>query len=107
MTADAATTPDFGPVAATLRKEVRAFYANRPGFLDSPPGARTLDTNSSLAERRGGLLLEMLASECEFQGLGGARVLDVGCGFGALSVFFAAQGASVTGIDLVPDRFEV
>jgi 2-polyprenyl-6-hydroxyphenyl methylase/3-demethylubiquinone-9 3-methyltransferase len=39
--------------------------------------------------------------------LGGARVLDVGCGGGLLAEALAAAGASVTGIDLAPGMIEV
>jgi SAM-dependent methyltransferase len=37
----------------------------------------------------------------------GLRLLDLGCGFGALSVFFAAQGAIVTGVDPIESRLHV
>jgi SAM-dependent methyltransferase len=86
---------------------VRRFYGDRPEFLASPAGINTVDTNSSLAERRGDLLVEMLTPRWQAEGLEHARVVDVGCGFGALSAFFAAHGAAVTGIDLVQDRFAV
>ena len=39
--------------------------------------------------------------------LGGARVLDVGCGGGILSEALARAGAQVTGIDLAPRVLEV
>lgn len=34
------------------------------------------------------------------------RLLDIGCGYGALALFFAMQGISVTGIDLREDGIE-
>ncbi|MDR2488513.1 MAG: class I SAM-dependent methyltransferase [Desulfovibrio sp.] len=34
------------------------------------------------------------------------RILDIGCGYGALAIFFAMHGMSVTGIDLKPDGLE-
>ena len=39
--------------------------------------------------------------------LGGARVLDVGCGGGLLCEALARAGAHVTGIDLAPGMIEV
>ncbi len=39
--------------------------------------------------------------------LGGARVLDVGCGGGLLCEAFARAGAKVSGIDLAPGMIEV
>jgi SAM-dependent methyltransferase len=35
-----------------------------------------------------------------------ARVLDVGCGYGALAVFFALQGIEAVGIDLKEDQLQ-
>ncbi len=40
-------------------------------------------------------------------GLDGLRVLDVGCGAGLLSEAMAAEGASVTGIDLAGESLQV
>lgn len=34
------------------------------------------------------------------------RVLDIGCGYGALAIFFAMQGIKVTGIDLRTDGLD-
>ncbi|VAV85063.1 hypothetical protein MNBD_DELTA01-422 [hydrothermal vent metagenome] len=39
-------------------------------------------------------------------GLGGKRVLDIGCGGGILSESFAKEGGVVTGIDLAPTAIE-
>ncbi len=35
-----------------------------------------------------------------------ARVLDIGCGYGALAIFFALQGIEVVGIDLKSDALQ-
>ena len=35
-----------------------------------------------------------------------ARVLDIGCGYGALAIFFAMRGMEVTGIDLQGEALE-
>ncbi len=40
-------------------------------------------------------------------GIAGRQVLDVGCGGGLLAESMAAQGAAVTGIDMVPEALEV
>jgi 2-polyprenyl-6-hydroxyphenyl methylase/3-demethylubiquinone-9 3-methyltransferase len=40
-------------------------------------------------------------------GLGGARVLDVGCGAGLLSEALAREGAEVSALDLAPELIEV
>jgi ubiquinone/menaquinone biosynthesis C-methylase UbiE len=37
----------------------------------------------------------------------GLRVLDLGCGFGAVSAYFAAHGAEVTGIDPNEERLQI
>lgn len=39
-------------------------------------------------------------------GVGGLRILDVGCGAGDSSVYFLKRGAYVTGIDLVPTSID-
>jgi ubiquinone/menaquinone biosynthesis C-methylase UbiE len=39
--------------------------------------------------------------------INGKRVLDLGCGMGDASLFFASQGASVTSIDISPEMIKV
>jgi SAM-dependent methyltransferase len=52
--------------------------------------------------------VEFLSFAIERMGpLGGARLLEVGCGTGALSVFLALQGATVTGIDVSEEAVRV
>jgi ubiquinone/menaquinone biosynthesis C-methylase UbiE len=97
---------DFAPVAESLRRSVLSFYAERGETLDGAAGANTLETNSGYVERRASPLLELLF-RASGRSLEGLQVLDLGCGFGALSLYFAARGGLVTGIDPVEDRLGV
>jgi SAM-dependent methyltransferase len=100
-------TRDFTPIADSLRSRVIEFYAERGESLEGPGGINTLETNSGFVERRATPLLETLRRVTGRDSIEGLRVSDLGCGFGALSVFFAGQGAIVTGIDPIADRLEV
>lgn len=96
---------DFAPVAVSLRREVlRVYYEDGKRLVDTA-GLNTLATNSGLAESRTAILERALA-EAGIESLNGRRVLDIGCGFGALALVLAARGASVTAIDPKADRFE-
>ena len=101
------STPDFNPIAESLRREVLAFYRERGEEISGSAGLNTLETNSGFVERRGEPLLEILHDRGELDSIAGLRLLDLGCGFGALSAFFAARGATVMGVDLKEDRLEV
>jgi SAM-dependent methyltransferase len=100
-------SPDFAPLAAALRAEITAYYEARGLTLDDAAARVTLDTNSTFVERRGRPLLEIVRSRLDGRSLSGLRVLDLGCGFGALSVLLAAAGAEVTGIDSKGSRLGV
>jgi ubiquinone/menaquinone biosynthesis C-methylase UbiE len=93
---------DFEPLADALREAVVSFYDERGLSLEGAAGHNTLETNSGFVERRGRPLLQMLDMDPA-----GIRVVDVGCGFGALSVFLAFHGAHVTGLDPNAERFAV
>ncbi len=102
----AVSPPAFAPIAHDLRDVIIEHYERRSESLDTPAGLVTLDTNSMLAARRGRLLLRLLAE----QGAGpvaGRRVLDLGAGFGALSLYFAHLGAEVVAVDPNEQRLEV
>jgi ubiquinone/menaquinone biosynthesis C-methylase UbiE len=101
------TERDFAPIADSLRRSVVDFYAERGETLDDPAGINTLETNSGFVERRGAPIVEILCRGTGRASIEGLRLLDLGCGFGALSTYFAARGAVVTGIDPVDSRLEV
>lgn len=101
------TTRDFTPIADSLRSSVLSFYEERGESLDGPAGVNTLETNSGFVERRATPLLETLRRVTGRDSIEGLRLIDLGCGFGALAVWFAGQGAVVTGIDPIADRLEV
>lgn len=94
--------PDFEPIARSLREAVLDYHREHGGEV----GTATLETNSGWVERRSAPLVEMLRGR-GLEQLDGAQVVDLGCGFGAMSVFFAAQGARVTGVDPHEDRLSV
>ena len=98
---------DFGPIADSLRRRVIEYYAESGESLDGPAGVNTLETNSGFVERRGNPLLEIVRQGTGRESIDGLRLLDLGCGFGALSAFFAAQGAAVTGVDPIDSRLRV
>jgi 2-polyprenyl-3-methyl-5-hydroxy-6-metoxy-1,4-benzoquinol methylase len=97
----------FDAIAATLREEVLAHCERNGVELEGRAGWNTLETNSGFAERRGAPMAGVAAARLGAPSLAGLRVADLGCGFGALSVFFAFQGAEVTGIDVNRSRLEV
>lgn len=85
-------------MARALRDEVIQHYELIGTRLDTPAGRRTLDTNSSLAADRARVLLRILA-EAGCGPVTGHRVLDLGAGFGSLSVYFAHLGAEVVAVE--------
>jgi SAM-dependent methyltransferase len=97
----------FADISAALRYDVARFYERRGEPLTGAAGMNTLDTNSTLVERRGRPLLAMLAERRGDASLAGLDIVDLGCGFGALGALFAFEGAAVTGVDPAGDRFEV
>jgi ubiquinone/menaquinone biosynthesis C-methylase UbiE len=95
---------DFTPIAASLRSSILDFYVQEAELIEA--SEMTIATNSELVERRAAPLLEMLAS-AGVEDVEGLRVVDLGCGFGAIAVYLAAQGAAVTGIDPNGKRLRV
>jgi 2-polyprenyl-3-methyl-5-hydroxy-6-metoxy-1,4-benzoquinol methylase len=97
----------FEPIATSLRCAVIEHYRRSGERLGPAAWFNTLETNSGFVERRGRPMLELLYSRTGLASLHGLTLLDSGCGFGALAVYFAAQGARVTGIDPHAHRLPV
>lgn len=107
VTASRPAPGPFDAVATSLREEVLA-HCERHGIeLEGRAGWNTLETNSGFVERRGAPLVAMATRRLGVPSLRGLRLADLGCGFGALSAYFAFQGATVTGIDINRGRLEV
>jgi SAM-dependent methyltransferase len=98
---------DFAPIAESLAAGLVAFERAGGGRAEGAAWRSTLDTNSVLVERRGQPLLEILRECAGIEALEGLDLVDLGCGFGALSLFFAVYGATVTGIDPHEPRLAV
>jgi SAM-dependent methyltransferase len=101
------TEREFAPVAASLRESVLDFYAARGKDLKGPSGQNTLHTNSIFVERRGQPLLKVMRERIGVESLDGLSLVDLGAGFGALSLYFALHGARVTAVDPNAERLVV
>ena len=99
--------PDFNPISRALRGEIIEHYRSLGEAIDDEAGLRTLDTNSTLVPQRAELLLGLIGRFSGSGSIEGLDVADLGCGFGAISLYFANLGARVTGIDPKPERLEV
>jgi SAM-dependent methyltransferase len=98
---------DFTPIADDLRAAVADFYRQRGTPLSDPGVAARLEAHSELVERRAQPLLEILCRRAGLTSIEGMSVLEVGCGFGSLSLFFAACGARVVGVEPKPAPLSV
>jgi ubiquinone/menaquinone biosynthesis C-methylase UbiE len=99
--------PNFAPACRALRGEVIEYYRDRGEAIDDDAGLRTLATNSTLVPQRARLLMELLARRRGENSIEGLKLADLGCGFGAMSLYFATAGARVTGMDPNEGRFQV
>jgi 2-polyprenyl-3-methyl-5-hydroxy-6-metoxy-1,4-benzoquinol methylase len=88
----------FAPIAQSLRREILRHYYDLGEHLVSSQGIRTLETNAGLAESRVASL-EHVLRQARVLSVRGLDVIDLGCGFGALSLVLAARGARVTALD--------
>jgi 2-polyprenyl-3-methyl-5-hydroxy-6-metoxy-1,4-benzoquinol methylase len=100
-------TSGLDPIVASFQREVTAHLRR----LGADPGVgavqTTIATNSTLIEQRGRPLVAVVCAALQRVTLDGVRILDLGCGYGALSALLASSGASVLGIDVDPQRLDV
>lgn len=97
----------FARISRELRRGIIEHYRERGEAIDDESGLRTLDTNSILVPERAELLIELHERRSGSASIEGMRVADLGCGFGAISLYLASLGASVVGVDPKEERFEV
>jgi SAM-dependent methyltransferase len=99
--------PDFDAVSRSLRGEIIEHYHRRGESIADEAGLATLETNSRLVPSRAELLIALVRRRGGYDSIEGLEVADLGCGFGAMSLYFACAGARVTGVDLNDERFAV
>lgn len=89
----------FDAVAASLRDGITRHWQLVGEPMDTSAQRMTLDVNSSLVEQRAEPMAQLLARRLGTPKLHGVDLVDLGCGFGAMSLYFAHLGARVVGID--------
>ncbi len=93
-------TPAPAPAGASIRADEQARYNRLAAIWWDPLGPmRPLHVLNQLRQGRVQALAEAHFKRMPGAGLGGLRVLDVGCGAGLLCEPLARVGAAVTGVD--------
>lgn len=82
--------PEWEPRSRVFAEAVCSYHLARGLDPASPPIATSIRINSELVPQRGDTLLRLLA-KAGFP-MEGARVLDAGCGYGALAAYLALRG---------------
>jgi 2-polyprenyl-3-methyl-5-hydroxy-6-metoxy-1,4-benzoquinol methylase len=100
-------TTELPEIVRSFEHEVTSHLRSLGEDPESKPVRTTIATNSTLIEQRGQPLARLLCETLGRGELSGVRVLDFGCGYGALSVLLAMQGASVVGVDAESERLEI
>ena len=97
----AVTVSEWERVAPFFAEEVERYCVAGSGGELTAAGASTVRTNSELVPKRAGVLLDWLHRLVGRDSLEGLRVLEMGCGFGALACYLAlSESASVTAVDI-------
>jgi 2-polyprenyl-3-methyl-5-hydroxy-6-metoxy-1,4-benzoquinol methylase len=89
----------YVPIADAMRGRVTSYYDAIGRPLRGASGLATLETQAGLTPARARLLLTVVVRQGGSEDVAGLRVAEVGAGFGALALWFAAHGALVTAIE--------
>jgi SAM-dependent methyltransferase len=94
-------------VSSVYADSVREYHARSGRAPSSPDVERTVRVNTELVPRRGDNLLGLLEELGDIR-LEGKRVLEVGCGFGALAAYLAwkARPERLVATDIRPEFLE-
>lgn len=92
-------------VSPLFEQAVRSYYQSRGIDTSTDAVTTTCATNTTLVPARAETVTKLLAALAGRRTLAGARVLETGCGFGALAAYIALgeRPAHVTGIDVRDD----
>jgi len=101
------TTAAWEELSGVYTELVRDYHARLGHDPSSPEVERTVRTNTELVPRRADNLLRVLG-DAGGGGVEGRRVLEVGCGFGALAAYLAwsAGPERVVAVDVRPEFVE-
>jgi SAM-dependent methyltransferase len=94
---------DFAPVAADLRARIEEL----PGALGRPRSPGEVAIYSDLVPRRAQPIAALACRALGRESVEGLAIADLGCGFGALALWFAVHGARVVGVDVASGRLAV
>lgn len=98
----------WAAASGPIRHEVESYFRARGREIDSPAVQSTIRTNTDLVPRRAEYLVNLARALTGLDALEGARVVEVGCGFGALASYLAVTAGTnhVLGIDVRADFIE-
>jgi SAM-dependent methyltransferase len=101
-------TAQWATLSEGFRAAVEAYFRRTGADPDSAPVQSTVKTNTDLVPRRAANILELLRSLGGREGIRGCRVVEAGCGFGALAGYLAwhEAPAQLIAFDIRPDYVE-
>jgi SAM-dependent methyltransferase len=97
--------PDWSHASRQFAEVVRRYSTAQGLRPDAPNVVSTVRTNTDLVPARAAILLRLLEHFGEPSSLAGRRVLEVGCGFGALAsfLFIEQDPAELVAVDVRED----
>jgi ubiquinone/menaquinone biosynthesis C-methylase UbiE len=90
-------------------RALERYFRGKGRDVEDAATRSTIDINSTLVPRRGDNVLRWLAELADIPSLSGLRVLELGCGFGALATYLALRErpARFVAIDVSNDYLEL